>query len=206
MTPIAPSCPPALRLAWCEQTLSVEPGGVAVLETAVPGLVKEDADHAQADALLRELLGEPAPVDCMAGTVSARCTLLGSDWTDLASLGYADLQRWRAAAGYVHRHDALLENRSVFENLTLRGRYFGVADVDTTAERLLDAAGLAHRRNHRPVACGNDERGRLLMLRALSTRPGLILMEGPLPEGWDLNAWYAAAEMPTPTRVHATRR
>lgn len=183
----APERIPLLRLHWCDHDAAVHDGDRAALPDLLPGI----ADSGYADAMLRRVLAHPPPTRLEQGRVDVRLRE-GAAPEPVDTLRYRPLQRWRHRCGYVHRQDALLENRSIRDNVGLPLMVFGRRDLDPATENdptdpvahLLERLGVAHRLHHMPGACTPDEAHRIRLARALITRPELLLIEGAVPEDW----------------------
>jgi lipooligosaccharide transport system ATP-binding protein len=87
----------------------------------------------------------------------------------------------RARIGVVPQLDNLDLELSVWDNLVIYGRYFGLpmAEVRERAEELLEFARLTDRRNDRVDPLSGGMRRRLTIARGLMNRPELFLLDEP---------------------------
>ena len=78
----------------------------------------------------------------------------------------------RDTVGFVFQHFGLLDALTAEENIELAGTLAGTSTRErrARARRLLDAVGLAGRRDHRPPQLSGGERQRVAMARALVNR------------------------------------
>ena len=80
--------------------------------------------------------------------------------------------------GLVFQNHYLLEDLTVFENVTLSGRIAGRIDEERAAQ-LLDAVGLSERRDFLPQKLSGGERQRVSVARALYPNPNIVLADEP---------------------------
>ena len=87
----------------------------------------------------------------------------------------------RARIGVVPQLDNLDLELSVWDNLVIYGRYFGLpmAEVRERAEELLEFARLTDRRHDRVDPLSGGMRRRLTIARGLMNRPELFLLDEP---------------------------
>jgi lipooligosaccharide transport system ATP-binding protein len=92
-----------------------------------------------------------------------------------------DGQEIRSRIGVVPQEDSLDTELTVWDNLVIYGRYFGLARpvIRERAEELLDFVQLQERRNDRVDPLSGGMKRRLTVARALINQPELILLDEP---------------------------
>jgi len=119
------------------------------------------------------LLGGLEPVQ--AGSMSV-------DGRDLTALNGDALAAFRReTVGFVFQHYGLVAMLTALENVELALTLSGVGRVERRRRglELLDAVGLADRRDHRPAALAGGERQRVAIARAIANGPRLLLADEP---------------------------
>jgi putative ABC transport system ATP-binding protein len=103
----------------------------------------------------------------------------GRDITRLSAREAADYRM--RELGFVSQAIDLLEGASVVTNAALKlyGMGMRVRDADRRVAQMLEAVGLGHRLKHRPHELSMGERQRVMIVRALSTDPRVVLADEP---------------------------
>ena len=118
-------------------------------------------------------------VGLLEGGFSGSIRIAGEEASQLEDNGRTRLRR--EAIGFVYQFHHLLPDFTAEENVILpqliRGTEPGPAQA--RAELLLDALGLAERRDHRPSQLSGGEQQRVAVARALANRPALVLADEP---------------------------
>jgi lipooligosaccharide transport system ATP-binding protein len=114
----------------------------------------------------------------MIGCVSPRS---GGDLRVLGLDPDRDGRRIRARLGVVPQEDSLDTELTVWDNLVIYGRYFGIsrAVVRERAESLLDFVQLSDRRDSRVDPLSGGMKRRLTIARSLINEPELVLLDEP---------------------------
>ncbi len=87
----------------------------------------------------------------------------------------------RARLGVVPQEENLDHELSVYENLLIYGRYFGLPKrvIDGRIEELLDFAELTERRNDTVEPLSGGMKRRLIIARGLMNQPDLLILDEP---------------------------
>jgi putative ABC transport system ATP-binding protein len=104
------------------------------------------------------------------------------DGRDVSTLSPRDAQRYRRTElGYVSQSLDLLPGVRAIDNAALKllGTDANVREARSRVAPILDRLGLADRLTHRPDELSAGQRQRVLIARALSTEPRLVLADEP---------------------------
>src|SRR4051812_46501346 len=87
----------------------------------------------------------------------------------------------RARLGSVPQEDTLDQDLTVWDNMLIYGRYFGIprSTIRERADELLDFFQLAERRNDKVDPLSGGMKRRLTVARALINQPELVLLDEP---------------------------
>jgi putative ABC transport system ATP-binding protein len=104
------------------------------------------------------------------------------DGRDVSSLSDTDAAHYRLhELGYVDQSFDLLPGGNVLQNAAMKlwitGR--GIREGERHVEPILRRLGLGKRLNHRPDQLSMGERQRVMIARALSTEPKIVLADEP---------------------------
>lgn len=104
------------------------------------------------------------------------------DGREISALSAGKAARYRMRQlGYVSQAPDLLPGVPAIDNASLKlfGMKMGVREAHRHAAPLMERLGLGDRLHHRPDQLSAGERQRVLIVRALSTRPSLVLADEP---------------------------
>jgi len=101
----------------------------------------------------------------------------GTSLSDLSEDQLAKLRREKI--GMIFQSFHLIPTLSALENVQVPLELRGDADAVSQATRLLDAVGLAERREHYPVQLSGGEQQRVAVARAYASQPALLLADEP---------------------------
>ena len=85
----------------------------------------------------------------------------------------------RGKVAFIFQFHYLLEDFTVFENLTIFGRLLNIPSPERKAEEILKFLKLEHRKNYKPYLLSGGERQRVSIGRALISGAPLILADEP---------------------------
>jgi putative ABC transport system ATP-binding protein len=104
------------------------------------------------------------------------------DGRDIGAFSARDAARYRLLElGFVRQSLNLISGADVIDNAALKllGTELGAREARRRVRPLLDRLGLAERASHRPEQLSMGERQRVMIARALSTDPKLVLADEP---------------------------
>ena len=118
-------------------------------------------------------------VGLLEGGFSGSIRVAGEEASRLDDDGRTRLRR--EAIGFVYQFHHLLPDFTAEENVVLPQLIRGQEPKPALerAQGLLDALGLAERRDHRPAQLSGGEQQRVAVARALANRPALVLADEP---------------------------
>lgn len=110
---------------------------------------------------------------------------------DVTKLKRTDLPYLRRRVGFVFQDMKLLPRRTAFENVAFAMEVNGISDsiINRDVPKLLELVGLAERPNAFPDELSGGERQRVVIARALSHKPALLLADEPTGNLDAINAW-----------------
>lgn len=124
--------------------------------------------------------GKTTVLRCMAGLIRARGRMLVADevWQDDALDRF--LPPYHRALGYVFQEPSLFVHLNVLRNIEYGLRRTGVPKDRRWLEQAVDLLGIGHLLDRMPNQLSGGEQQRVGIVRALSSRPRLLLMDEPL--------------------------
>lgn len=124
--------------------------------------------------------GKTTLLNLLSGLVRADRGTVEVDGRDLAKLGEAACDRFRAeAVGYMFQSFHLLDGFTALENVELGASFAGRRADRAEARALLEGLELGHRLDHQPSQLSIGQQARVSLARALAGRPKLILADEP---------------------------
>jgi lipooligosaccharide transport system ATP-binding protein len=113
-------------------------------------------------------------IGCVSPVTAGSLRVLGMDPA-------VDGPRIKARLGVVPQEDNLDTELTVWDNMIIYGRYFGMklADIRPRAEELLEFVQLSDRRNDKVDPLSGGMKRRLTIARALINQPELVLLDEP---------------------------
>lgn len=171
----------------------ITPDGTAMPVLDVPSL---DLEAGEQVALVGGSgTGKTTLLHCLAGIVLPDAGSVSIGGTDITTLAEADRDSFRGRhIGYVFQTHHLLPGLTARENVLL-GMSFGGGKTDANrADELLDAVGLADRRDYLPRRLSVGQQQRVAVARSLANRPTLLLADEPTGS-LDTNAASIVADL-----------
>lgn len=103
-----------------------------------------------------------------------------ADW-DIDSLKESEIPFFRRNIGVVFQDFRLLDNRTVFENVSMALRIRGINDreIKTRVYDSLKTVGLRHKSDSYPKALSGGEQQRVVIARAIVAEPQVVLADEP---------------------------
>lgn len=124
--------------------------------------------------------GKSALLATLAGLYEPAAGALKLFGTDLSSAPAAAAREARTRVGLVFTGGRLLRHLTLAENIALPAAYRDAPEVTERAGEWLDPAGLVRWAGFRPTEVGPGPRLRAALVRALTLRPELLLLDEPL--------------------------
>lgn len=100
---------------------------------------------------------------------------------NLASMQKRAIPRLRQGLGIIFQNNALLTDRTVFDNVAMPLVFRGLrhSDVSRRVRAALSTVGLRHREKAMPLTLSGGEQQRVGIARAVVTRPAVLLADEP---------------------------
>lgn len=153
------------------------PGGAMKTVVDVPALALSRGEHVAFRGASGS--GKTTFLNLVAGILEPDEGTVRVAGHELAALGQSQRDRVRAEAiGYVFQTFNLLQGYSALENV-LMGMMFGRGADERVARDLLSRVGLGRRMQHRPRELSVGQQQRVAVVRALASRPTLVLADEP---------------------------
>ena len=124
-------------------------------------------------------VGKSTLLRCVNGLEGYDAGSLRVDGVEIAALRPAELREFRKTVGMIFQDFALLERKTVLENVSLPMECWGVSKPKrcSRAEELLDLVGILDKRDAHPRALSGGQKQRVAIARALTLDPKVLLCD-----------------------------
>jgi D-methionine transport system ATP-binding protein len=98
---------------------------------------------------------------------------------NIGGMSERELRYLRKDIGMIFQHFSLLEQKSVYQNVSLPMQLWGYkkSDIDEKTAELLKLVGLVHKKNSYPKELSGGEKQRVAIARALTLEPKILLSD-----------------------------
>lgn len=123
--------------------------------------------------------GKSTLLRCINGLTSYQEGNLTVDGSEVKSLSFNELRKFRKNIGMIFQQFSLLERKTVYQNVALPMKCWkhSKEEIDKRTRELLALVGLSDKMNERPRNLSGGQKQRVAIARALTLEPSILLCD-----------------------------